>query len=90
MKAQPILMYTTQICPFCSRARQLLVMKGWTYQEIPVDGDPFKKAEMVEKSGRETVPQIWIGSTHIGGCDELLELERSGQLDEIVLGGSYE
>ena len=61
-------------------------MKGWSYEEIPIDGDPFTKTEMVEKSGRETVPQIWIGSTHVGGCDELLGLEWSGQLDALVFG----
>ena len=90
MDAQPIVMYTTLFCPFCSRARQFLSFKGWDYEEISVDGDSFKRAEMVQKSGRHTVPQIWIGPTHVGGCDELLELERSGQLNKLVLGASDE
>ena len=90
MNAQTIVMSTTRFCPFCSRARHLLLLKGWDYEEISVDGDPSKRAEMVEKSGRQTVPQIWIGSTHVGGCDDLLRLELSGQLDALLLGESDE
>ena len=90
MIAWSIVMYATRLCPFCSRARQLLSQKGWEYEEIVVDRDPAKRVEMVEKTGRLTVPQILIGSTYIGGCDELLTLERYGQLDALVIGASDE
>ena len=72
------------------RARHLLGQKGWEYEEISVDWDAEKRAEMMEKSGRHTVPQIWIGETHVGGCDELLALERSGQLDALAMGATNE
>ena len=90
MNIQPIVMYTTRFCPYCSRARQLLASKGWDYEEIAVDFDPAKRAEMMEKSGRRTVPQIWVGNKHVGGCDELLSLERTGQLDSLVTGARDE
>ena len=90
MDSQPIVMYTTRFCPFCSRARQLLSFKGWDYEEIAVDFDAEKRSQMVEKSGRRTVPQIWIGVEHVGGCDELLSLERSGRLDALVMGARDE
>ena len=83
---QQIIIYTKKFCPFCSRARDLLSHKGLAYQEISVDGDFAKQAEVFEKSGRRTVPQIWIGSAYVGGCDELFMLERAGQLDSIVMG----
>ena len=90
MNIQPIVMYTTRFCPYCSRARQLLASKGWDYEEIAVDFNPTKRAEMMEKSGRRTVPQIWVGNKHVGGCDELLSLERTGQLDSLVTGARDE
>ena len=86
MDSQPIVIYTTRYCPFCTRARQLFSCKGGDYKEIAVDFDVEKRLEMVEKSGRRTVPQIWIGDEHVGGCDELLSLERSGRLDTLVMG----
>ena len=67
------------------RARSLLESKGWGYQDIRVDGDPGLRSEMMEKSGRHTVPQIWIGDQHIGGCDELLLLEANKQLEPMVM-----
>ena len=90
MTTQSIVMYTTRFFPFCRAARQLLFQKGWDYEGISVNGNPGKRDEMLKKSGRKTVPQIWIGRTHVGCCDELLTLERSGQLDAIVLGASDE
>ena len=84
----PIVMYTTRFCPFCIRARMLVEHKGWEYEDLAVDGNPALRAEMMEKSGRHTVPQIWIGERHIGGCDELMALERAGELDSIVMGDS--
>lgn len=81
---KPILMYSTRFCPYCMRAKSLLAGKGWTFEEIPVDSDPSLRAQMMEKSGRHTVPQIWIGDMHVGGCDELYQLEREGRLDSLV------
>ena len=80
----PVLMYTTQFCPFCIRAKMLLEHKQIAFEEIAVDRDPSKRQEMMTKSGRHTVPQIWIGDTHVGGCDDLFMLERAGQLDGML------
>lgn len=77
--------YTTRWCPFCIRAKALLDRKGVVYQEIAVDGDAASRQEMTEAAGGQTsVPQIWIGGQHIGGCDELYGLERSGGLDPML------
>lgn len=83
MSAQ-ITLYTTQFCPFCIRAKQLLRKKSVDFCEIPVDGDPKRRQEMMNKSGRRTVPQIWIDDYHVGGCDDLYALERSGKLDALI------
>ena len=85
---QSIVMYATRFCPYCMRARGLFQHKGWAYDEISVDGNPELRAEMMEKSGRHTVPQIWIGDQHIGGCDDLFRLEVAGQLDDLVTGAN--
>lgn len=79
-----VVMYATRFCPYCMRARALLGQKGVTFRDIAVDGKPELRQEMIEKSGRYTVPQIWIGDTHIGGCDELMALDRSGELDQML------
>ncbi len=79
-----VFLYTTRFCPFCLQAKRLLDHKGVTYREIAVDGKPELRLEMMNSSGRRTVPQIWIGQTHVGGCDDLFVLERSGQLDELL------
>jgi glutaredoxin 3 len=76
-----VTLYTTRFCPYCIRAKQLLERKAVPYREIPVDGNAELRREMSARSGRHTVPQIWIGTRHIGGCDELYELERRGELD---------
>ena len=81
-----IVMYSTQFCPYCVRARQLLQSKGLGYREIAVDHNLELRHEMMEKSGRRTVPQIWIGDNHIGGFTDLNRLESSGQLDQLVYG----
>jgi len=75
-----VVIYTTAWCPFCIRAKALLDRKGVAYEEIPVDGNPTLRAEMASKAGRTSVPQIWIGDKHVGGCDELHALERAGRL----------
>ena len=79
-----IVMYTTQWCGYCSAARQLLTRKGQRWDEIDVESEPQRRAEMVERSGRRTVPQIWIGERHVGGFDDLDALEKSGQLDALL------
>lgn len=66
------------------RAKQLLSSKGVDFQEIRVDGKPDVRAEMTRKAGRTSVPQIWIGATHVGGCDDLFALERAGKLDTLL------
>ncbi len=79
-----VIMYSTRFCPYCMRARALLKSKGIGFEDIGVDGDPAKRQEMMARSKRYTVPQIWIGETHIGGCDELFQLERRGELDDLL------
>ena len=79
-----MVMYSCDWCPHCSRARRLLEAKGVAYEEIDVDGTPAARAEMVTRSGRDTVPQIFIGATHVGGCDELHALEADGRLDSLL------
>jgi len=77
--------YTTPICPYCVRAKTLLEKKGAAFEEVDVFCDGDARAEMKTKSGgRCTVPQIFIGETHVGGCDDLYELERSGELDPLL------
>lgn len=83
MKAVEI--YTTQYCPYCIRAKQLLQAKGVNYQEIDVGREPgLRQAMMQRAQGRHTVPQIFIGTTHVGGCDDLYALERAGKLDPLL------
>jgi glutaredoxin 3 len=80
-----ILMYTSAVCPYCIRAEQLLLRKGVTeIEKIRVDLDPSRRQEMMEKTGQRTVPQIFIGETHVGGCDELHALDRQGGLDPLL------
>lgn len=79
-----ITIYTTRTCPYCIRAKHLLDEKGLNYQEIAVDGNRELRAQMAEKAGRTSVPQIWIDDFHVGGCDDLMALNRSGQLDQIL------
>jgi len=77
-------MYCTAACPFCQAAERLLVAKGVKIEKIRVDLQPARRGEMMQKSGRRTVPQIWIGERHIGGCDDLYDLERQGGLDPLL------
>ncbi len=79
-----VVLYTTRFCPYCVRARALLKSKGVDFKDIAVDNDQNLRREMMAKSGRHTVPQIWIGDQHIGGCDELYGLERQGKLDSLL------
>jgi len=76
--------YATAWCPYCSRARQLLNDKGVEFEEIDVDARPGARAEMATRSGRHTVPQIFINQTHVGGCDDLVALDAAGGLDPLL------
>lgn len=87
MASSEVRMYATRFCPFCIRARQLLQAKGVEFIEIAVDGNPALRTEMEASSGRHTVPQIWIGSQHVGGFDDLWLLEQRGELD-VLLGAT--
>jgi glutaredoxin 3 len=83
----PIDIYTTPYCPFCTAAKRLLSEKGATFSEIDVSDDDAQRNRMIERShGRMTVPQIFIGATHVGGCDDLYALERAGGLDPLLNG----
>lgn len=77
--------YTKFTCPYCVRAKRLLDSKGVQYKEVPVDQGGEPRQEMLARSnGRSTVPQIFIGGRHVGGCDDLMDLERAGKLDEML------
>lgn len=84
MALPPIIVYRTAWCPYCSSAHALLAAKGVPFEEIDVDARPEQRAEMIRRSGRRTVPQIFIGDRHIGGCDELLALDAAGGLDQLL------
>jgi glutaredoxin 3 len=88
MSALPrVLMYSTAVCPYCVRAEQLLRARGVTeIEKVRVDLDPVRRAEMMEKTARRTVPQIYIGETHVGGCDELIALDQAGKLISLLSG----
>ncbi len=79
-----VVIYTGGMCPFCYSAKRLLKAKGADFEEIDVTFSMAKRREMTAKAGRSSVPQIWIGDTHVGGCDELLELDAEGRLDPML------
>jgi glutaredoxin 3 len=81
---QPVTIYTTPFCGFCHAAKRLLSKKGVEFEEFDVSRDPELKQEMMTRAGRHTVPQIWVGETHVGGFDELNALERRGKLDPLL------
>ncbi|MBK7899306.1 MAG: glutaredoxin 3 [Azonexus sp.] len=82
-----VLMYTTAVCPYCIRAKQLLAARGVSaIDEVRVDLDPQRRDEMMQKTQRRTVPQIYIGDTHVGGCDDLVALDAAGGLLPLLLG----
>ncbi|HMX11306.1 MAG TPA: glutaredoxin 3 [Burkholderiaceae bacterium] len=84
---KPVKMYTTQVCPYCIRAKSLLQQRGvQAIEEIRVDLNPGERERMIELTGRRTVPQIFIGETHVGGCDDLMALDRSGGLSPLLQG----
>lgn len=82
--SKKVIIYGNSSCPFCGAARMLLTKKAVEFEDISVAGDPALFAEMQEKSGRQTVPQIFIGDTHVGGFDDLYALDQSGELDKLL------
>lgn len=84
---QTVEIYTSPLCGFCHAAKRLLTQKGVSFSEIDVLQDPSRKPEMIERAfGGRTVPQIFVGETHVGGCDDLYDLERAGKLDALLAG----
>jgi len=84
---QAVKMYTTAVCPYCIRAKQLLKARGVEHiEEIRIDIDPSQREQMMSSTGRRTVPQIFIGNTHVGGCDDLVELDGQGGLLPLLAG----
>ncbi len=82
---QSVKMYTTAVCPYCTRAKQILKAKGVEQiEEIRIDTDPAQRDHMMQTTGRRTVPQIFIGSTHVGGCDDLMALDAKGGLQALL------
>lgn len=80
-----IVIYSSTLCPFCARAKKILTAKGASFEEIDIMVEPLRKSEMIEKSGgRISVPQIFIGDRHIGGCDDLMDLDAQGELDNLL------
>ncbi|CAG0965085.1 Glutaredoxin 3 [Burkholderiales bacterium] len=85
----PITMYTTGMCPYCVQAERLLASKGATaIVKVRVDLDPARRQEMMERTGRRTVPQIYVGEVHVGGYDDLVALERAGTLEALLAAGA--
>ena len=80
----PVDIYTTQWCPYCRMAKQLLSRKGQRWDEIDVEAEPGRRDEMIQRSGRRSVPQIWIGERHVGGFDDLAALDAAGELDALL------
>ncbi len=79
-----ITIYTTMTCPYCIRAKALLEKKKLEFTEISVDGDPKLRGELTQRTGRTSVPQIFIGERHVGGCDDLYELHYDGKLEQLI------
>ena len=82
-----VLMYTTAVCPYCIRAKQLLKSRGVNeIEEVRIDLDPQRRDEIMQKTQRRTVPQIFIGETHVGGCDDLIAIDKAGKLMPLLEG----
>ncbi len=79
-----VVMYATGWCPYCDRARALLTRKGVAFEEIDIEAAPARREEMMTRSGRRTVPQIFIGEVHVGGCDDMYALDARGGLDPLL------
>lgn len=77
--------YTTRTCPYCMAAKDLLTQKAVEFEEVVTDDKPAIRQELLARTGQRTVPQIWIGDHHVGGCDDLFQLEREGKLNDLLL-----
>ena len=86
MTQPTVTVYTSSWCPYCQRAMGLLTQKKVVFEEINVEDDVKVREQMIARSNRNTVPQIFIGDKHVGGCDDLFELDRSGELDRLIQG----
>ena len=86
MTQPAVTLYVSGWCPYCQRARGLLAQKNVEFSEVNIEDDPKLREEMIARSNRRTVPQIFIGDNHVGGCDDLFELDRSGELDRLIQG----
>jgi len=86
MSQPTVTVYTSGWCPYCERAKGLLTQKKVVFNEVNVEDEVKDREEMIARSNRNTVPQIFIGDKHVGGCDELFELDRSGELDRLIQG----
>ena len=86
MTQPAVTLYVSDWCPYCQRAKGLLTGKNVAFNEINVEDQPKYREEMIARSGQRSVPQIFIGDKHVGGCDELFELDRSGKLDRLIQG----
>ena len=86
MTQPAVTVYVSGWCPYCQRAKDLLTQKNVVFSEINVDDDATWRKEMIARSNKRTVPQIFIGDKHVGGCDDLFELDRSGELDRLIQG----
>ena len=88
MAGPSVLIYLTGWCPYCTRALSLLEQKGARVEQINIEEQSEARAEMIARSGRRTVPQIFIGDTHVGGCDDLYALDANGELDQLLKSGA--
>ncbi len=86
MTQPAVTLYVSGWCPYCERAKGLLTQKNVVFSEINVEDEPKLREEMIARSNRRTVPQIFIGDKHVGGCDDLFELDHSGELDRLIQG----
>ena len=86
MSPPAVTLYVSDWCPYCERAKVLLTQKNVDFREVNVEDDAKLREEMITRSNRRTVPQIFIGGKHVGGCDDLFELDRSGELDRLIQG----
>jgi glutaredoxin 3 len=86
MTQTAVTLYVTDWCPYCQRAKNLLTQKNLIFNEVNIDDDARFREEMIARSNRRTVPQIFVGDKHVGGCDDLFELDRSGELDRLIQG----
>lgn len=84
----PITMYTTAICPYCISAKHFLKSKGLTWSEVRIDTDPAERQRMVDRTGRTSVPQIFVGDVHVGGFDDMMAMHRAGQFEPLLAGGA--